>query len=192
MAAALAAADHPYRVIYAGRARDQLAFREPLAALAGDRAQIHCDDESGPFDLTGLMAGLTGGESLYVCGPTPMIEAAIAQAEALHWAPGRLRFELFAGAAGKADDGSFELVLQSSGRSLTVPADRTILDVLIEAGLDPLYDCRLGDCGLCRCDVIEGTPDHRDYVLTSGEKASGKVIQTCVSRSLTPRLVLDL
>jgi vanillate O-demethylase ferredoxin subunit len=40
--------------------------------------------------------------------------------------------------------------------------------------------------------VIEGTPDHRDYILTDAERAEGKVMQICVSRSKSPRLVLDL
>ena len=40
--------------------------------------------------------------------------------------------------------------------------------------------------------VIEGELDHRDYILTDTEKAAGKVMQICVSRSKTPRLVLDL
>ena len=40
--------------------------------------------------------------------------------------------------------------------------------------------------------MIEGTPDHRDFVLSDAEKAAGKLMQICVSRSKTPRLVIDL
>jgi vanillate O-demethylase ferredoxin subunit len=89
-------------------------------------------------------------------------------------------------------DQPFEVVLNSSGESYLVPADKTILDVLIEHGKDPLHDCKRGECGTCQVGVIDGIPDHRDFVLSAAEKAEGKLMQICVSRSKTPRLVLDL
>ncbi|MBS0318374.1 MAG: 2Fe-2S iron-sulfur cluster binding domain-containing protein, partial [Proteobacteria bacterium] len=60
-----------------------------------------------------------------------------------------------------------------------------------EAGCDPLFDCRRGECGVCQVTVLEGVPDHRDYFLSDAEKASGKLIQVCISRARSPRLVLD-
>lgn len=193
MAAALAAGHRPFRFVYAGRSRDQLAFLRDVAAVAGDRLCLHVDDEAGAvLDVPALMRGLTRGQRLYVCGPKPMIEAAIATAKALLWADGRLRFEIFTAAAPVAGDTAFEVVLRSSGRSYTVPPDRTILDVLIAAGEDPLHDCRRGDCGICQVGVVDGVPDHRDFILTDGERASNKVMQICISRSKSPRLVLDL
>lgn len=86
----------------------------------------------------------------------------------------------------------FDVVLKSSGATFTIPATKSILDVLIEAGLDPMYDCMRGECGICQVTVLEGEVDHRDVILSNAERASGKVMQICVSRSLTPRLVLDL
>jgi len=64
--------------------------------------------------------------------------------------------------------------------------------VLEEAGCDPLYDCKRGECGVCQVTVLEGVPDHRDYYLSDDERAAGKVMQICISRSLGDRLVLDL
>jgi ferredoxin len=91
-----------------------------------------------------------------------------------------------------AGDTSFEVELKSSGRVYVIPPDKTILQVLIEAGEDPLCDCQRGECGICQCGVIEGIPDHRDFILSQAERASNKVMQICVSRSKTARLVLDL
>jgi len=55
-----------------------------------------------------------------------------------------------------------------------------------------MYDCQRGDCGICQTDVISGTPDHRDVVLSEADKAAGEVMQICVSRAKSKRLVLDL
>lgn len=192
MAAALQAEAHPYRFIYAGRSRDQLAFLPEIDALAGEALTLHADDVSGLFDIAGLMASLQDGEPLYLCGPAPMIEAGIATAKALGWAEGRLRFEIFTAPVPAAGDQSFEVVLKSSGKRYRIPADKSILDVLIEAGEDPLHDCKRGDCGICQVGVIEGEPDHRDFILSDSEKAAGKLMQICVSRAKTPSLVLDL
>ena len=73
-----------------------------------------------------------------------------------------------------------------------MPADQTVLDCLIEHGCDPLFDCKRGECGVCSTVVIDGEIDHRDYFLSDAEKASGKVMQICVSRVRGPRLVLVL
>lgn len=193
MAAALAAEGRPYRLYYAGRARDQLAFVGDIERLCGDRLSLHTDDTAGRvFDVPGVLAALGGGEPVYCCGPRAMIDAAIATAKALGWDAGRLRFELFTAAAPQAGDQPFEVVLKSSGESFLIPPGKTILDVLIEAGKDPLHDCKRGDCGICQVQVLEGVPDHRDYILSDAEKAEGKKMQICVSRSKTPRLVIDL
>ena len=192
MAAALTAGERPYRFIYAGRSRDQLAFLRESETLSGEHLTIHTDDAGGIFDVNGLMASLTAGEPLYLCGPKPMIDTAIQSARDLGWAEGRLRFELFATVEPLAGDQPFEVVLNNSGKTFVIPPDKTILAVLIAAGEDPLHDCQRGDCGICQVNVIEGTPDHRDYILTDAEKAAGKVMQICVSRAKTPRLVLDL
>jgi ferredoxin len=55
-----------------------------------------------------------------------------------------------------------------------------------------MASCYEGVCGTCEARVLEGTPDHRDSMLTEPEKAAGEVMLVCVSRSRTERLVLDL
>jgi ferredoxin-NADP reductase len=192
MIALLTDEGRPFQAFYAGRSESQLAFHAELAALAGDRLTFHYDDRSGVFDIKPVMSVLGADEPIYVCGPRPMIDAAIATAAALGWSPSRLRFEIFAAAEPQAGDQAFEVVLSSSGQSFTIPPDKSILDVLIEAGVDPMFDCRRGDCGICQTTVLEGVPDHRDYILSENERAAGKLMQICVSRAKTPRLVLDL
>ena len=103
-----------------------------------------------------------------------------------------MHFELFTAAVPQAGDGAFDVELKQSGQVFRIPADKTILEVLEEAGCDPMYDCRRGECGVCQATVLEGTPDHRDYYLSEAERAKGNVIQICISRARSARLVLDL
>ena len=138
------------------------------------------------------MTRLAADVPLYLCGPLPMIEAAIALAKRMDWPQGRLHFEIFTAPEEKTGDASFEVELKSNGRVYEIPAGKTILDVLIDAGEDPMHDCKRGDCGICQTAVIEGIPDHRDYILSDSEKASNKVMQICVSRAKSKKLVLDL
>ncbi|MDZ7810785.1 MAG: 2Fe-2S iron-sulfur cluster-binding protein [Arhodomonas sp.] len=81
---------------------------------------------------------------------------------------------------------------RTSGVTLQVAADQTILEAAAAAGLDPLSDCERGECGVCSTEVIEGEVDHRDYYLSDDEKASNSVMQICISRAKGDRLVLDL
>lgn len=189
MAAALAASGRDWRMIYAARNRTALAFLDELPA---DRLTLHLDDQAGgPADLGPAISAAAPGTHLYVCGPRPMIDAARRLAEAAGFSPDRIHFELFEAAAPQSGDQPFEVEI-NDGRIFSVPPGQTIIEVLEAEGLDLIYDCQRGDCGICRTDVRAGTPDHRDVVLTEAERASGAVMQICVSRAKGGRLVLDL
>jgi ferredoxin-NADP reductase len=193
MAAQRLAQGLPVDLHYAGRSRGLMAFLPELQQLLGDRLHVHADAEAGaPLDVDSLLDGCSADDQLYVCGPKPLLDSVLAKTQARGWTRERVHFEVFTAPAVASGDHAFELVLAQSGRTLTVPADQSILDCLIAAGCDPMFDCRRGECGVCTTTVIEGTIDHRDYVLTEGEKAAGNVMQICISRCRGERLVLDL
>lgn len=193
MATALAAAGRQYLLHYSGRTLAQMAFVSELQAVAGPRLHLHADDDAASrLDLDRLLDSLSPSQHLYVCGPKGMIDAVIAGAKARGWPGERVHFELFSAAAPLSGDQQFEVELAQSGTVLTIPADKTILEVMEAAGCDPMYDCKRGECGVCTATVLDGIPDHRDYFLTDAERASGKLIQTCISRARSARLVLDL
>ena len=193
MAAALTAAGRRYALHLCGRSRDQLAFLPALQTLAGDALHVHADDDADTaFDLAAVLDAAKPEQHLYVCGPKGMIDAVVAGARERGWPEAHVHFELFVTAAAQAGDTAFEVELRQSGRTLHIPADKTILEVMEAEGCDPLYDCKRGECGVCQANVLEGEPDHRDYYLSEVEKASGKVIQLCISRARSARLVLDL
>lgn len=190
MATKLTAENRPFAFHYAGRSADQMAYLGELDATFGDAFQPHFDDET-PLDLSALMARITD-HALYICGPKGMIEAARGAAEAAGIDPAHIHIELFTTATAHGDDSPFEVEIASTGEVVNVAAGQTIIEALEDAGMDLIYDCQRGDCGICQTDVMSGTPDHRDVVLSQAERDGGKVMQICVSRALSERLVLDL
>ncbi|WP_410613083.1 PDR/VanB family oxidoreductase [Amycolatopsis sp. lyj-109] len=174
-----------WQLVYGGRTRASMAFTEDLASY-GDRVTFRPQDEHGLLDLPTLLAATQPGTAVYCCGPEPLLAAL----EALK--PADLHVERF---TARPDEGlrtAFEVELAGSGRVLPVPADRSILDVVEEAGLTVLSSCREGTCGTCETGVLGGEPDHRDSVLTADERLENEVMMLCVSRACSPRLVLDL
>ena len=193
MAARLADQGRPFTLHYCGRSRGKLAFVPDLERICGERLVVHFDDEPDrALDIKSVLARHEAQEHVYVCGPAGMIEAVKAAAAARGFAKDHIHFELFSPAKAAGVDESFDIELRASGQTLTVPPGKSIIDVMLEAGLDPLFDCRRGDCGICQTAVIEGIPDHRDVILSEGEKASNKLMQICVSRAKSKKLVLDL
>jgi ferredoxin len=89
------------------------------------------------------------------------------------------------------DGGAFEVELKRTGLTLTVPPDKSILQVLLDAGVEPDYSCEQGICGSCETRVLEGDIDHRDCILSEAERSANKSMMICVSRCKGPRLVLD-
>lgn len=194
MANALAARRREFALHYTGRSKAQLAFVDELRTLCGEALHLYGDDEeseSNRFDLARLVSTLAPAQPIYVCGPQGLIDATIALATANGWPRERIRSELFAASAAQQGDAAFEVECRQSNVTLRVEPSQSILDALIEAGLDPLYDCKRGECGVCQVGVIEGEVDHRDYCLSDSEKRDGKVMHICVSRARAARLVIE-
>ncbi|MFJ1970027.1 PDR/VanB family oxidoreductase [Streptomyces sp. NPDC087903] len=193
MVEAAEAAGADWRLLYGGRTRASMAFLDRLAPY-GDRVSIRPQDEYGLLDLAAFIGPPLEGTLVHACGPEPLLRAA--QESCAGWPAGTLGVERFApvrpAAAEAADTEAFEVVLSRSGRTLTVPPDRSVLEVVEEAGVPVLFSCREGTCGTCETDVLDGTPDHRDSLLDEDERAAGDTMLICVSRACGPRLVLDL
>lgn len=88
---------------------------------------------------------------------------------------------------------SFQVVCERSGQAVEVPAGKSILDALIDAGLNPDHSCREGVCGACETAVLacDGELEHRDGILTQTERKAGQTMMICVSRCTGRGLVLD-
>ena len=195
MIARAEAAGADWRLVYGGRTRSSMAFLDRLEMLYPGKVAVRPTDEVGLLDLPTILAepGSTAEDiAVYCCGPEALLVAV--EQECTRWPHGALHLERFAPKAGATDGPreSFEVELAQSGRTLVVPADRSILDVVEEWGIQVLSSCQEGTCGTCETGVLEGVPDHRDSVLTDDEQAVNDTMMICVSRSCSARLVLDL
>jgi ferredoxin-NADP reductase len=183
----------PWRLIYATRSRQRAAFYEDVCALAKDCAEFHFDDEAGQvLDVANAIATVGDGEHIYCCGPGPLMDAV--QTLSARLPAGTVHFEWFVTPEIEEpqDSNAFTVRLERSGVEFAVPEDKSILEVLELNGFDVPFSCREGLCGTCVTNVCSGEPDHRDYVLSDEERASGKLMTICCSRSKSPVLTLDL
>lgn len=187
MVAAVEAAGASWRLLYGGRQRASMAFVDALAPH-GARVELVPEDERGRLDLDGYLTD--DDAAVYCCGPAPLLDAVQARVPAR-----RLHLERFTPLmeAEQARAGAaFQVHLARSGLTLDVPDGRSILEVVEAAGVAVACSCLEGTCGTCETAILDGQPDHRDAILTDDERAAGKTMMICVSRSRTPSLRLDL
>jgi ferredoxin-NADP reductase len=195
MIAAAEAAGADWKLLYGGRARASMAFLDELVPY-GDRVSVRSrEDSSLPgfrTEVDTLLSVAQENTLIYCCGPEALLAAV--EERCATWPPRSLHVERFSPKpqAEPVLHDSFEVVLQQSELTLTVPPDRSILSVVEEAGIGVLSSCNEGTCGSCETRVLEGLPDHRDSVLTKEERQANDCMMICVSRSCTRRLVIDI
>jgi tetrachlorobenzoquinone reductase len=176
---------------YACRSRADMAFHDALAGLNG--ARLHFDDEHGGrvLDVAAIVAAAPKDAHLYCCGPTPMLKAF--ETATADWPRAQVHVEYFTPKVQEpAKKGGFTVELARSGREIFIPEGQSILQVLLDEGVDVDYSCELGICGACEQRVIAGEPEHRDSILTEEEQAENKRVMICCAGCKSERLVLDL
>ncbi|WP_179106839.1 PDR/VanB family oxidoreductase [Variovorax sp. KK3] len=172
---------------------EQAAFLADLEALPGVAVHTHFGLSRDDIErrLAGIAMRTPGISNFYVCGPAGFIDAMRRHAADAGHAPSYVHFERFEAAATE-DAGAFEVRLDVSGLTLRVPPHQSLLDALLAAGAAVRADCRAGNCGACLVTVQQGEIDHRDDFLLDEDRAEGRLMCACVSRSKSPLLVLQL
>ncbi|WP_370063360.1 2Fe-2S iron-sulfur cluster-binding protein [Mycobacterium sp. MAA66] len=177
-----------WSMLYVGRSRDTLPFLDELTRY-GDRVQIRTDDVDGLPSADDLLGHCTPGTAVYTCGPAPMLN--VIRAHLVGADDIELHFERFA-APPVIDGREFTVKLASTGQTVQVGADETLLTALTKAGVHAPYSCQQGFCGTCRVKVLAGAVEHRDALLTETEHDAGLAL-ICVSRARgDDELTLDL
>jgi ferredoxin-NADP reductase len=192
MAHALERHGRPFRLLYAARTREQMPFVEELSDLLGDRFELFVSAEGNRLDIGSEIERLHPDGELYLCGPLRLRDAAQHEWSKRKRRPDRLQFETFA-SGGQFAPEEFTARLRDQDREVRVRANRTLLDALQDDGIDVMWDCLRGECGLCAATVVEceGQLDHRDVFLSDEEKEEGRAIITCVSRAVGGAVTID-
>jgi ferredoxin-NADP reductase len=186
----LAGLGRSWKLHYACRSRADMAFLSALERMDG--AQFHFDDESGGkfLDVGAIVTAAPADAHLYCCGPTPMLKAF--ETATVSRPREQVHIEYFTPKQEAAKAGGFTVELARSGKEFVIPEGKSILQVLLDAGIDVDYSCELGICGACEQRVISGVPEHRDAILTEEEQAANTKVMICCAGCKTERLVLDL
>jgi len=180
-----------FRLYYCTRSPETTAFFDELSKPEyKDMVVIHHDhgDPTCSLDLKPVLAERKNREHLYCCGPRPLMESVRAMTD--HWSSTAVHFEAFSEAdIHKATDRAFKIRLAKSGKTLEVPADKTIMEVMREHGYEVPSSCETGTCGTCRTKMLAGEADHRDLFLAEHDKAN--TIMICVSRAKGDEITID-
>jgi vanillate O-demethylase ferredoxin subunit len=185
MAQVLAKRDAPVRMLFGARSLAELAYLEPLQSVLKDHLKSAIAEKGEFIDFDAEIAKLPPKALMYLCGPVPMLDAARKAWTQAGRPLADLRYETF-GSSGRFAPQAFRVKIPRHNLDIIVPADHGLLDELERVGVQTMYDCRRGECGLCAMDVlsVDGDIDHRDVFLSDEEKASNKRICVCVSRVL--------
>ncbi|MEW5248409.1 PDR/VanB family oxidoreductase [Microbulbifer sp. 2201CG32-9] len=192
MAYALRSAGKSFELHYCCRSESKAAFLEELQREFGASLVTHFDD-CGEASLIKpkALAESRPDAHLYVCGPSAFMEWVIDQTKGAGLPESQIHFEYFSAEVDVSGE-AFEVYAESSDITVQVGPEESIATALKAAGVKVPVSCEEGVCGTCICDVIEGTPDHRDQFLTDEEKEDNDQIALCCSRAKSGRLVVDI
>ncbi|KAG4291385.1 hypothetical protein FPRO06_03271 [Fusarium proliferatum] len=177
----------PYYLHYAIRSLEEAAF---LDQLPKSKATLYCRSEGPRLNIRSVIPKPSHDGAynarIFSCGPSSMMKECEKIAKELGYPDHLLHFEDFGNGGGGDLGEPFEVEVDEpdSNRheTVTVPPNKTLLDVLNDAGFDILYSCKSGACGACKVALCEGKVDYKSTSLLDKEK--GRALQACVDRGI--------
>ncbi len=181
-----------FELHYSCSSRAAAGYLDDLAAAPwADRVVCHFSDEGTRADLGAILSGWRPGWHVYTCGPDRYMTAVLEAAERAGFPEEARHFEYFsAPEQPDYENHDFVLRLVRSGREFTVPADRTAAEVLNENGIHVDVKCSDGICGVCKCGLVSGEVEHRDFVLSKRQRENAIIL--CQSRAAEPGGVVEI
>ncbi|WP_433872534.1 PDR/VanB family oxidoreductase [Saccharopolyspora sp. CA-218241] len=180
---------------YFARSRSEAAFADLLEHRVEFRDRVHLHwgvpRADRPAVLEERAGALTPSSHVYTCGPDGFM-AQVGATLGPVVGEDHVHVEHFVAAeVDRTADTAFTVELDT-GEEFEVPADRSILSVLGDNGVEVFKSCEEGVCGSCVSGVLEGIPDHRDSCLSRADRAANDQLALCVSRARTARLKIEL
>lgn len=174
-----------YTLVYAGRSRSAMAYLQELQDLHGPNLQVHVDDEGTSLKVSDLTFTATPDTELYMCGPIRLMDAVRRAWTERELDAANLRYETF-GNSGWYDPEAFIVRIPRLGVEVRIDRDHSMLEALENAGVDMMFDCRKGECGLCEVRILDlqGVIDHRDVFYSERQQKAKEKMCCCVSRAV--------
>jgi 3-ketosteroid 9alpha-monooxygenase subunit B len=164
-------------LIYANRDPSSVIFRRELDDLL---PVVHwLDSERGVPTVDSLAGLLTPyiDRQAFVCGPEAFVAVAEKALQLAGVPAARIRVERFEPVPVGTRDAVATVDLDGQTHVLEWKAGKRLLDVIIDAGLNPPYSCRQGQCGACACRLLSGEVDLvNNEVLEDEDFADGYIL----------------
>jgi len=192
MMADLEAEGKSFELHYAARTKELCAFYDYLNEKYPGKCTFYFSRGEQPAKMSPeSMKDHRIGSHVYFCGPVSMVTEYREAARSYCYPERSVHFELFTDAA-DGPNNPFVVELSNSNKLLEISADQSLLDALLNAGVDAPYSCKVGGCGSCEVEVVNGEVDHRDLFYKDEERKERSTILTCCSRAKEGKLVLNL
>ena len=186
-------AGRDFKMMYSANRLDSAAFDGDFAAQPwAAKTSKHYSDQGSRLDIAVAVPPYVPGVHIYVCGPDAYMSAILGHARAIGYPDAALHAEFFA-VPDMLDWVNLPFEIErSNGQKLAVNADQSASDALIAAGIPVDVKCSDGLCGVCKCTVIAGEVEHRDFVLSAAQRETTIIL--CQSRALQENgvLILDI
>lgn len=179
-----------FELHYAARSKGECAYYSEIRKRFRIRATFYFSKADNRLTAQRLFE-LPIGTHVYLCGPEPFIRQFMDTALAIGYPKNSIHHERFTPKP-IPNPRAFQVKLAQSGCELHVPKDKSLLEVLHDAGLKIPYSCRVGECGTCEVGVLKGKIDHYDEFLSVQEKENQDTMLTCVSRCHSKNLTLNI
>lgn len=185
MAALLKRLGADYRLHYVGHTRERMPYLSALETVHGERLDANITAERGRLSVAELVKETPAEAELYMCGPIRLMEELKREWQRAGRDLTALRYETFGNSGWFASE-EFEVTVPKYGVTTTVRSNESMLEALERAGVEVMFDCRRGECGLCEARVValEGRIDHRDVFYSERQKAPNNKLCCCVSRAV--------
>lgn len=147
-----------------------------------NRVHLHFSDEDSRADLDKILSGYVEGNHVYTCGPERYMQSVMDAAERQGFHEEERHLEYFnVPELPEYQNHPFTLKLSKSGKSFHIPAEKSATDVLADNGITIDVKCSDGICGVCKCGLVSGDVEHRDFVLSNKQKETSVIL--CQSRA---------